>query len=182
MAIILFMGAVSGAHLNPAVSLAFAMRGDFPWYRVPGYIIVQLVGATLAALFLFAVFGDVGHLGATLPGPGYANWQALLMEVALTAGLVSVILGTASAAQNVGAIAAFASFRKPPIGSRKNPEFHGILRPCLREFPSAECGANCGPVRQPHPVNPIRASAAHRVRAAARWQARRRSGIARSQP
>ena len=43
MAIILFMGAVSGAHLNPAVSLAFALRGDFPWRRVPGYIIVQLV-------------------------------------------------------------------------------------------------------------------------------------------
>jgi aquaporin Z len=106
MAIILFMGAVSGAHLNPAVSLAFAMRGDFPWYRVPGYIIVQLVGATLAALFLLAVFGNVGHLGATLPGPDYANWQALLMEIALTTGLVSVILGTASAAQNVGAIAA----------------------------------------------------------------------------
>ena len=106
MAIILFMGAVSGAHLNPAVSLAFAMRGDFPWRRVPGYIIVQLLGATLAALFLLAVFGNVEHLGATLPGPGYANWQALLMEIALTAGLVSVILGTASAAQNVGAIAA----------------------------------------------------------------------------
>ena len=106
MAIILFMGAVSGAHLNPAVSLAFAMRGDFPWYRVPGYVIVQLAGATLAALFLLAVFGNVGHLGATLPGPDYANWQALLMEIALTAGLVSVILGTASAAQNVGAIAA----------------------------------------------------------------------------
>jgi aquaporin Z len=106
MAIILFMGAVSGAHLNPAVSLAFAMRGDFPWLRVPGYIIVQLLGATLAALFLLAVFGDVGHLGATLPGPDYAKWQALLMEIALTTGLVSVILGTASAAQNVGAIAA----------------------------------------------------------------------------
>ena len=106
MAIILFMGAVSGAHLNPAVSLAFALRGDFPWRRVPGYIIVQLLGATLACLFLLAVFGNVGHLGATLPGPGYENWQALLMEIVLTAGLVSVILGTASAAQNVGAIAA----------------------------------------------------------------------------
>ena len=52
------------------------------------------------------MFGNVGHLGATLPGPGYENWQALLMEIALTAGLVSVILGTASAAQNVGPIAA----------------------------------------------------------------------------
>ncbi len=106
MAIILFMGAVSGAHLNPVVSLAFALRGDFPWKRLPGYVVAQLAGASLAALFLFGVFGNVQHLGATLPGPGYANWQALLMEVAVTGILVSVILGTASAAQNVGAIAA----------------------------------------------------------------------------
>jgi hypothetical protein len=77
LAVILFMGAVSGAHLNPAVSLAFALRGDFPWLRVPGYIIVQLLGATLACLFLLAVFGNIEHLGAALPGPGYANWQAL---------------------------------------------------------------------------------------------------------
>jgi aquaporin Z len=106
LAIILFMGAVSGAHLNPAVSLAFAVRGDFPYKRVPGYIITQLVGATLACLFLLAVFGNIQHLGATLPGPGYRDWQAFLMEIALTAVLVSVILGTASAAQNVGAIGA----------------------------------------------------------------------------
>jgi aquaporin Z len=106
MAIILFMGAISGAHLNPAVSLAFALRGDFPWKRVPGYIIIQLIGATLAALFLRWVFGNVEHLGATLPGPGYQDWQALLMEIVLTLLLVSVILGTASAAQNVGPIAA----------------------------------------------------------------------------
>src|ERR1700726_4175839 len=87
MAIILFMGAVSGAHLNPAVSLAFALRGDFPWNRLPGYVIVQLIGAALASLFLDAVFGNVHHLGATLPGSGYANWQALLLEVVLTTGL-----------------------------------------------------------------------------------------------
>jgi aquaporin Z len=105
-AIILFMGAVSGAHLNPAVSLAFALRGDFPWKRVPGYIIIQLAGATLAALFLRWIFGNTEHLGATLPGLGYRNWQALLMEIVLTALLISVILGTASAAQNVGAVAA----------------------------------------------------------------------------
>ena len=105
-AIILFMGAVSGAHLNPAVSIAFALRRDFPWRRVPGYIVIQLIGATLACLFLRWIFGNIEHLGATLPGPGYKNWQALLMEIVLTALLVSVILGTASAAQNVGAIAA----------------------------------------------------------------------------
>lgn len=102
MAVILFMGAVSGAHLNPVVSVAFALRGDFPWRRVPGYILAQLVGATLACLFLLAVFGNVKHLGATVPGGGYSGWQAFLMEIALTGGLVSVILGTASEAQNVG--------------------------------------------------------------------------------
>jgi aquaporin Z len=107
MAVILFMGAISGAHLNPVVSIAFALRRDFPWIRVAGYLVAQLVGATLACLFLLAVFGNVEHLGATLPGPGYANWQALLMEVVLTAGLVSVILGTASEAQNVGLFGAF---------------------------------------------------------------------------
>ncbi len=107
MAVILFMGAVSGAHLNPVVSLAFALRGDFPWKRVVGYVVAQLIGATLACLFLLAIFGNIEHLGATLPGPGYRAWQALLMEIALTGGLVSVILGTASEAQNVGLFGAF---------------------------------------------------------------------------
>ena len=111
MAIILFMGAVSGAHLNPVVSIAFALRGDFPWKRVPGYVVVQLLGATLACLFLLAVLGNVHHLGATLPGPGYQPWQAFLIEIALTGTLVSVILGTASAAQNVGTIGALGGRR-----------------------------------------------------------------------
>src|SRR3954453_11701369 len=87
MAVILFMGTVSGAHLNPAVSLGFAARGDFPWRRVPGYIVTQLVGATLACLFLWAVFGKIGMLGATEPGVGIADWQAMLIEAVLTAGL-----------------------------------------------------------------------------------------------
>ena len=106
MAIILFMGAVSGAHLNPAVSIAFAARGDFPWRRVPGYVIVQLLGATLACLFLWALLGKIGMLGATEPGTGISAWQAMLMELILTVGLVSVILGTASGAQNVGVFGA----------------------------------------------------------------------------
>jgi aquaporin Z len=106
MAVILFMGAVSGAHLNPAVTIAFSVRGDFPWRRVPGYLIAQLVGATLACLFLWAMFGKVGMLGATEPGPGFRDVQALFMELLLTVGLVSTILGTASRAQNVGAMSA----------------------------------------------------------------------------
>lgn len=106
LAIILFMGAVSGAHLNPVVSLAFAMRRDFPWRRVPGYIFVQLVGAVAACLFLKATLGDVAHVGATLPGVGYTPFKAFLFEAVLTLGLVSTILGTASGAQNVGALGA----------------------------------------------------------------------------
>jgi len=108
MAVILFMGAVSGAHLNPAVTLAFSLRGDFPWRRVPGYVVVQLIGAVHACLFLWAVYGKVGALGATRPGAGMAAWQAMLTEAVLTLGLVSTILGTASRAQNVGALSAVA--------------------------------------------------------------------------
>ena len=51
LGIIMFMGKVSGAHLNPAVSVAFSLRGDFPWRRVPGYVVVQLIGAALAGLW-----------------------------------------------------------------------------------------------------------------------------------
>ena len=108
MAIILFMGAVSGAHLNPAVTLGFTLRGDFPWRRVPGYIIVQLLGSTLACLFLWAVLGKLGRLGATEPGAGISDWKAMLFELVLTVGLLSTILGTASRAQNVGTLSAVA--------------------------------------------------------------------------
>jgi aquaporin Z len=102
MGIIMFMGKVSGAHLNPAVSVAFSLRGDFPWRRVPGYVVVQLVGATLAALFLHEVIKVSARYGSNYPAGGYSNWQAFLMEALLTLGLVSVILGTASGAQNIG--------------------------------------------------------------------------------
>jgi aquaporin Z len=107
MTIILFMGRVSGAHLNPAVSIAFAVRRDFPWRRVPGYIVVQLIGATLAALFLHAVINVSATYGSNYPAHGYSDMAAFWMELILTMGLVSVILGTASGAQNVGVIGAF---------------------------------------------------------------------------
>src|SRR3954465_11822488 len=101
-AVILFMGKASGAHLNPAVSIAFALRGDFPWLRVPGYIVVQLIGATLAAWFLQAVIGVSAMYGSNHPAPNSSSTSAFVMETVLTFGLVSVILGTASGAQNVG--------------------------------------------------------------------------------
>ena len=130
MAIILFMGKVSGAHLNPAVSMAFALRGDFPWRRVPGYIVVQLAGAALAAWFLQAVVNVSASYGSNYPAPSYSSFDAFLMETVLTLGLVSVILGTASGAQNlgvfgalgVGAYIALAGLWGSPIsGASMNP-------------------------------------------------------------
>jgi aquaporin Z len=130
MAIIMFMGKVSGVHLNPVVTLAFSLRGDFPWRRVPGYILIQLVGATLAVLFLRAVIDVSGIYGSNYPATGYSARDAFLMEAVLTLGLVSVILGTASGAQNmgifgaigVGAYIALAGLWGSPIsGASMNP-------------------------------------------------------------
>ena len=106
LGIIMFMGKVSGAHLNPAVSIAFALRRDFPWQRVPGYIIVQLIGATLAALVLHAIINVSAVHGSNYVAPTYGAGAGFWMEMLLTFGLVSVILGTASGAQNIGIIAA----------------------------------------------------------------------------
>ena len=130
MAIILFMGRVSGAHLNPAVSLAFALRQDFPWRRVPLYIVVQLAGAALAAWFLQSVVHVSATFGSNYPASGFSSMDAFLMEAVLTLGLVSVILGTASGAQNlgvfgalgVGAYIALAGLWGSPIsGASMNP-------------------------------------------------------------
>ena len=107
-AIILFMGTVSGAHLNPAVTIAFALRRDFPWPRVPLYIVAQVIGAMLATLMLFGLLGKQGNAGLTLPGAGVTPLTAMLWELLLTAILVSVILGASSGAQNVGAMSALA--------------------------------------------------------------------------
>jgi len=108
MVAIYFMGAVSGAHINPAVTLAFALRGNFPWRRVPGYLAAQFLGAILAALLMRALFGAVAGLGATTPEHGVSSAEALVLEIVLTAGLVNAILGTASGARNIGTNAGIA--------------------------------------------------------------------------
>ena len=108
MAIIYFMGAVGGAHLNPAVTLAFAVRRNFPWSRVPGYLGAQFLGGIAAASFLRLMFGSMGAIGATTPAAGVSDLQALVMEILLTTGLVSTILGTASGARNIGSNGALA--------------------------------------------------------------------------
>jgi aquaporin Z len=102
MAVILSMGKVSGAHLNPAVTLAFSLRRDFPWRRVPAYLAAQLGGALAAAWFLEVAVHVSAHYGSTYPGVRVTAVDAFLMEAVLTLGLVGVILGTASGAQQVG--------------------------------------------------------------------------------
>jgi aquaporin Z len=130
VAVILFMGGVSGAHLNPAVSIAFAIRGDFPWKRLPAYVLAQVGGGVLATLMLWAFVGQHGAAGLTLPGPGISTAAAMAWEAVLTAGLVSVVLGTASGAQQLGPIAAIGVgsyialaglFGAPVSGASMNP-------------------------------------------------------------
>lgn len=129
-AIIYFMGAVSGAHINPAVSLAFALRGNFPWRRVPGYIAAQSIGGVAAVFALRSMLGDIGMLGATLPSHGVGAMAAFWLETMLTAGLVNVVLGTASGARNIGTngalavggyVAAAGLWAKPLCGASMNP-------------------------------------------------------------
>ncbi|HEX4124741.1 MAG TPA: aquaporin [Tepidisphaeraceae bacterium] len=108
MAIIYFMGSISGAHLNPAVTLAFAVRRNFPWSRVLGYWLAQIIGGIAAAGFLRLMFGKIGAVGATVPGVGIGAGKAMGMELVLTAGLVDTILGTASGARNIGTNGALA--------------------------------------------------------------------------
>ena len=91
MGIILFMGKVSGAHLNPVVTLAFASRGDFPWRRVPGYILVQLIGATLAAWLLQAIIGVSATFGSNYPGLDFSDYWVYVAGPLAGAGIAVLL-------------------------------------------------------------------------------------------
>jgi aquaporin Z len=128
MALIYAVGNCSGAHFNPAVSVAFTLRGAFKWTRLPGYVVAQLVGATVAALTLRALYGNIEHTGATIPKHGTGT--SLVMEIVMTLFLVTVILGTASKRGSVGPNAAIAVgatislcglFAAPISGASMNP-------------------------------------------------------------
>jgi aquaporin Z len=130
MALIYAWGPLSGLHINPAVTFAFTARGVFPRSWVLPYWIAQFTGAILAALFLQGMFGDVAA-GGTYPivKPG-GDWRSLVMEIALAAILVSVILNTATGARSIGHNAALAVggtiallglFASPISGASMNP-------------------------------------------------------------
>lgn len=92
-ALIYALGHISGAHFNPAVTLAFWRSGVFPKNRVLPYILAQILGAAIASEMLFLSFGSVANLGATLPHQG--NWQqSFILETILTFILMIVVLGS----------------------------------------------------------------------------------------
>ncbi|RYF10833.1 MAG: aquaporin [Oxalobacteraceae bacterium] len=128
LAMIQTFGDVSGAHLNPAVSLAMAAAGRFPWRAVPGYAAAQAAGAFAASGLLRALFPANAGLGATLPAgsPG----QSFILETVLTGLLMLTILSVTTGAKEkgptvaatVGAVIALeAMFAGPVSGASMNP-------------------------------------------------------------
>jgi aquaporin Z len=89
-----FLGDIS-AHFNPAMTLAFALRGDMGWVMAGVYWVVQFVAAACGSLLARAFFGVAGHLAATMPQPGLA-WPAAGFEAILTFGLVLMVLNLAN--------------------------------------------------------------------------------------
>ena len=121
-------GHISGAHINPAVTLGFALARHFPWKDVPLYWVSQLAGAALASLALRGLLGLVEDMGATVPS-GTA-WQSLGLEVLLTFFLMFVIMAVATDVRAVGQGAALAIgaavgleaiFAGPISGASMNP-------------------------------------------------------------
>ena len=128
MAMIQTFGDISGAHFNPAVSLAFAVAGKLPWARVPGFVGAQCVGAWLASGLLRFLFPSHELLGATLPGGPVS--QSFILEVILTAMLMLTILSVSTGAKEKGITAALAigavvaleaMFAGPICGASMNP-------------------------------------------------------------
>lgn len=128
LAMIHTFGDVSGAHLNPAVTTAFAAAGRFAWREVPGYIGAQIVGALAASVLLWVLFPQAVTLGATLPaGP---PMQSFVLEIVLTAVLMLTILSVSTGAKEKGitagiaisgVIALEAMFAGPICGASMNP-------------------------------------------------------------
>src|SRR5438552_28740 len=108
LVLILALGRISGAHFNAVVTVGFALRNVFPWRRVPGYLVAQLLGSIAAALLLKAGFGDIAHVGTLAPPAGMDDGGILIWETVLTFGLMTTIFAVVNGGMNVGNVAAFA--------------------------------------------------------------------------
>lgn len=128
LAMIYTFGDVSGAHLNPAVTVAFAVGRRFPWRQVPAYVLAQVGGGFAASGLLRVLFPEDGKLGATLPAGAWS--QSFILEIVLTAILMLTILSVSTGAKEKGAtagiaigavIALEAMFAGPISGASMNP-------------------------------------------------------------
>jgi aquaporin Z len=128
MAMIYALGDVSGAHLNPAVTIGFFLSRRLPTRRVLPYVISQLAGAFVASFTLLALFGNHASLGATLPAG--SAWQSFGLETVLTGILMFVILCVSTGPKEVGTMAGIAVggiialealFAGPICGASMNP-------------------------------------------------------------
>jgi aquaporin NIP len=128
MAMIYGLGEISGAHLNPAVSIAFSLAGRLPAKALLPYIVSQIIGALLASVLLHVMFPDNSLLGATIPA-GSAS-QSFVLELILTFILMLVIMGVATGPKEQGLFAGIAiggvilleaMFAGPICGASMNP-------------------------------------------------------------
>lgn len=128
MAMVYAFGDISGAHINPAVTIAFAYAKRFPWKEVPAYVISQIIGAFAASLILWYLFPDSETLGATLPA--IDHFKVFVLEVILSFFLMVVIINVSTGSKEIGPIAGIAiggvvlleaMFAGPITGASMNP-------------------------------------------------------------
>jgi len=106
MAMIYAFAETSGAHFNPAVSIAFAFAKKFSWKEVPKYIIAQILGAFVASLILCFLFPTSETLGATIATVDV--WRAFVLELLLTFFLMVVIINVSTGSKEIGVVAGIA--------------------------------------------------------------------------
>ena len=106
MAMIYAFGDISGAHFNPAVTIAFAYAKKFAWKEVPKYITVQILGAFAASFVLLFLFPESEFLGSTIPKVDV--WRAFVLELLLTFFLMVTIINVSTGSKEIGVIAGIA--------------------------------------------------------------------------
>ena len=128
MGMIYAFGDISGAHMNPAVTIGFAYAKKFPWKEVPAYVFAQLIGAFLASGILLYLFPESQTLGATLPG--LSALKVFIFEIILSFFLMVVIINVSTGSKEIGVVAGIAigsvvlleaMFAGPITGASMNP-------------------------------------------------------------
>jgi aquaporin NIP len=128
MGMIYAFGDISGAHMNPAVTIGFAYAKKFPWKEVPLYVLAQLIGAFVASGLLLYLFPDSQTLGATLPQ--LSAFKVFIFEIILSFFLMVVIINVSTGSKEIGSVAGIAigsvvlleaMFAGPITGASMNP-------------------------------------------------------------